>query len=619
MLRQAEFTGKEFFLSDDRRKSITHYNSLEGRPRAEDFDRSLRAEIRDPLWMLCRQWQFGEFSGEDAGSAVKAKVQRHQGRINRFAIRNDDAMAYSDELPLETQVERETIPLDLRMRVQMARHWIRLTAGTRLDFYKEVYPLDMETSFELPDPGVAENILRMESDILAFQEYKGVSGRLFDGGKLFEAIMLARHIAHLDERVTDGRLTPSERDQLFNAEQPFLNWFRRIFSQPGTVDEDAWRPNYLEYQFACAAPSDKEGEGQSVLLAEEYFHGSLDWYAFNLDPDKRLEDGEGVEVPSAVFETPLPISFLPVPLEFGGMPNVRWWEFEDQKTDFGSVNADTTDLATLLIAEFGLMFGNDWSIVPLDLEVGSLCETLGVLVTDVFGIRTFVRAAGTGPDDDWQRWAMYNLSIAGSGGESDNRLFLPPVVAHIQESKPIEKVVLTHDEMANMVWAIEEIVPGILGYGNNGYELSTELVRYFMRHVIPQSNDLNITAAIQYKLGNTVPENWIPFIAQHIENSNRKIQLTRAAMQRLTDQLENTIILPRGTIISEGLDKEPRQGYFIHKEEVSRAGIQVTRSFQRARWFDGKTYVWLGKRKQTGRGQGSSGVEFDFIRDVKID
>ena len=30
-------------------------------------DRALRAEVRDPLWMLTRQWQMGEFQGDDAG------------------------------------------------------------------------------------------------------------------------------------------------------------------------------------------------------------------------------------------------------------------------------------------------------------------------------------------------------------------------------------------------------------------------------------------------------------------------------------------------------------------------------------------------------------------------
>ena len=44
---------------------VRGWNRLEGRPRSEDFDRSLRAEVRDPVWFLTRQWQYGELEGDD--------------------------------------------------------------------------------------------------------------------------------------------------------------------------------------------------------------------------------------------------------------------------------------------------------------------------------------------------------------------------------------------------------------------------------------------------------------------------------------------------------------------------------------------------------------------------
>jgi len=31
---------------------VRGWNRLEGRPRSADFERSLRAEVRDPLWFL---------------------------------------------------------------------------------------------------------------------------------------------------------------------------------------------------------------------------------------------------------------------------------------------------------------------------------------------------------------------------------------------------------------------------------------------------------------------------------------------------------------------------------------------------------------------------------------
>ena len=81
---------KQLLLSASFRPAVTLWNRLEGRARKEDFDRSLRAEIRDPLWMLARQWQLGEFKGEDAGSAAKARVQVDAARIDRYAVTSQD-------------------------------------------------------------------------------------------------------------------------------------------------------------------------------------------------------------------------------------------------------------------------------------------------------------------------------------------------------------------------------------------------------------------------------------------------------------------------------------------------------------------------------------------------
>jgi hypothetical protein len=70
-------------------------------------------------------------------------------------------------------------------------------------------------------------------------------------------------------------------------------------------------------------------------------------------------------------------------------------------------------------------------------------------------------------------------------------------------------------------------------------------------------------------------------------------------------------VRPRTTLLRQGLD----QGlpYRLHEEEVQRAGTQVTLSFQRTRWTNGKVFTWLGVQKQTGRGEGHSGLAFDRI------
>ena len=273
----------------------------------------------------------------------------------------------------------------------------------------------------------------------------------------------------------------------------------------------------------------------------------------------------------------------------------------------------------LLLAEFGLVYGNDWCVIPYNLHVGSLAEIKGLIVTDVFGVRTLVRPAGDEQRMDWQRWSMYTMSAradrAPARASMERRLLLAPAVAKTQEGDPVEKIVLARDEITNMVWAVEERIPGVLGSGAEGFDRATALSRYF-RQRLPDNGIVPAPSAatIRYVLGTSVPENWIPFIATRKPGSQRLIRLQRASMPRLTDAIPDSRVEPRGAVLRTGLDGvDVRQPYFLHEEEVPRAGAIVTRGFQRTRWFDGKVYTWIGRRKQTGRGQGASGLEFDRV------
>jgi hypothetical protein len=55
------------------------------------------------------------------------------------------------------------------------------------------------------------------------------------------------------------------------------------------------------------------------------------------------------------------------------------------------------------------------------------------------------------------------------------------------------------------------------------------------------------------------------------------------------------------------------QGLELYEEEVPREGLRLTRSFQYTRWIDGSSHLWIGRRKQIGRGEGSSGLQFDVL------
>src|SRR5262249_61698029 len=94
--------------------SINSWIRLETRCRNVEMTTSLQARIYDPLWLLARQWQLGEFQAEDNGSPVIASWRAETARLTRYhsgPIKPNtiSAPAFERELPLETLVERETI------------------------------------------------------------------------------------------------------------------------------------------------------------------------------------------------------------------------------------------------------------------------------------------------------------------------------------------------------------------------------------------------------------------------------------------------------------------------------------------------------------------------------
>ena len=621
---------KAKLLATSFRPAITMWNRLEGRARQAEFNRSLRAEVRDPLWMLTRQWQLGEFKGEDSGSAAKVRVQLDAARLDRFAVKARDpntgewqpAVPYDQSTPLEVQVERESIwqtalPASdeyLALRAQMGRHWLHLlraaSHGSLRALFVEEYGFENVREDATATEAQRVEAAHVQSDAPAWQMLTALLRRLPDGRRLLAAVASGAFDAFVDSRIA-GPARQSVKD----LARDFRQWFARTYSQPATPSEDAWSPPYLEYQFAASAPAATAEEQRTTLVAEQYHHGRLDWFAFEVDRSASLEDLPEVSFPAGNFDVREPVAFVPTQIEFNGMPNVRWWEFEDRRTDFGSINASTTDLPLLLLAEFGLVYGNDWLVVPYNLPVGSLAEIKGLIVSDVFGVRTLVRVAGRGQGMDWQGWSMYSLNARAEPGVVDQRLLLAPALAKAQEGDPLERVVFARDEITNMVWGVEERIPGALGLGVDGFERATALSNYFLQRVPASAVTTEETgAAVRYRLGNTVLENWIPFIATREPGSTRLIRLQRASMPRLTDAIPDSRIEPRSAVLRVGLDGVAvRRPYFLHQEQVPRAGAIVTRSFQRTRWFDGKVFTWIGRRKQSERRPAASGLKFDRV------
>src|SRR5262249_17788096 len=140
-------------------------------------------------------------------------------------------------------------------------------------------------------------------------------------------------------------------------------------------------------------------------------------------------------------------------------------------------------LVRMLLVEFALAYGNDWFVIPIELDIGSLYQTRSLVITDTFGIRTFIKPNGKPngesvlPDAPW--WMFQQSYFRGSGlsGPVSNLFFLPPSLLKSLESQPIEEVLFLRDEMANLAWAVERLVESPADRPLNRFEAYLEQLR----------------------------------------------------------------------------------------------------------------------------------------------
>ncbi len=592
--------------------SVTMWNRLEGRPRTQAFDRALKAEVRDALWMLTKQWQLGEFRGSDAGSPVFAKVRVDTTRLTKYQAGSGPVEAMRYDVPMETTVERRPLtmvsagqPMALDIRLAMGREWLALVdgIGNHRQAFIDHYGIAAPNPVDPADAALC-------ADPQVWELMAAVAGRAMDGQLLYEYLT-----PDTGQHAYDGvsGIGAADYAAIDAAAQRFLAWCARWVDQPAADNDTAWQPRELGYQFATSAPLTDGTE--KVYVADDYGAGRLDWYSLDLDGTRTALGAVPPPAPADPTATDIRTT-IPVPVSFAGMPNTRWWTFEDQQTNYGDVDASTTDLAKLMFLEFALVYSNDWFVIPYTLPTGTVASVRGVAVTNVFGERFWIESADAGADSAWQRWSLFTVNVRGvAGAAADPSLLLLPTVAKIDQGAPIEDVMLIRDETANMVWGVETVVPLATGDAGRGIEQARLLHAFLQAQLGTVSPPPPATASVRYQVMSTVPENWIPFLPVHVDGSNREIQLQRAAMPRVLDGDPNppVKVQPRTTLLRQGLDLAPAQTYFVNEEEVPRAGARLFQAFERTRWADGSVVLWQRVRRQTGRGEGSSGLSFDEL------
>jgi hypothetical protein len=561
---------------------ISNRNRLEGVPRTDEFTRSLRAEIADPLWLLCRQWQLGEFEGEDAATACQAKILSEHQQPEMIHFNEGEPVNYNaDQFPLETIVESEPLKNDYYLSLQMGRQFFKLMNEAGLSAHRKAF---------IGNYSIAENIDPDDNEGIYLSQ--STAGAFPDGYKIMEDITNNKWEAFVK---SIAGITAADIDQFTKSIAPqFINWFTNLYHLPAP-GRSAWRPDRMEYNFELDLPH-IEDKTKAYLEAKEYSSGRIDWLTFdeNSKPaqDNTTDAAAGNETDN--FEE-IVQSFIPTPLQYAGMPKPRFWEMENSQVDFGKIQTGTSGLLSILLTEYGLTYSNDWFVLPYQLKFNTLCEVKCIMVTDVFGQNILIEPTFKDPEMNWHEFACFRHTEIQNRTSPRNRFYLPSSVLKNQQSEPLEKVNFMRDEMANMVWAIESMVPSAAG-GNR--RIKSDLTRYGQDFV-----PVDPEAKIRYLIGTSVPKNWIPFIPVHKEGSQQEIRLQRAK-------------IPNAPPAVSQLLTEQQPVHFIEEEEVPRAGVIVTRMYKRTRWLNGKTYLWIARTKTVGRGEGWSGLMFDQILPV---
>jgi hypothetical protein len=539
--------------------SATYWYRLEPRPRTNSLAGPTAAPVRDPLWFITRQWQMGEFLAEDAASPAYSEITSSYGSLTDWTPSAGSSKPIPAGIPFEPLVEREAFTPDLSLSVELGQTFellLKDNAGSvaQRGAFRASFPLKLAAN---ADP-----------DTVRFFSICG--GRATDGVALFHALQA-------------GAATPPAPGSTL---ADFQAWVGDVFGDIGAADPVTWNPNIINYEVKAEGtlPGNTAGEFTATPARD----GAFDWFAFDLVSQ--------TQAPPAKPSTKNPsFTVIPTHVRFRGMPNAKWWDFENNVTDYGAIDVQRQDLARLAVMDFMLLHGNDWFLAPVDIPVNSLYQIGSFLVRDVFGGLTLIDRTDRAKTATGGFWTMF--STVADGGVADFFLLPPTASVAMQTGGILEDLRFLRDPTANMNWAIEFAVEGGIGQPLYGAEEDARN----RPASLPPGGPLQAGAVIRYQIETPVPTDWFPYVPVEVTNVVTQVVLRLGEVERGTP----SVIVPKGRVLP-GVTE-------LREQEVPRTGVRITRVANRSRWLDGSTHLWIARRKTSGQGEGSSGLRFDVV------
>lgn len=526
---------------------VASLTRVEPVPRGGDPGRGLAATVQDPYWMLARQRQFGELTGEDAGSPVQVTFVQMEAPLDGWRPGSGAVLPYAPGADvLEALAAGEAAgPSHSTLD--------RLQAGRAL---AAAVPLGLATKLRAAFPLPADPDSPLARAAARFADGLGVAAAVAAaGGATDAALGTALGVPAADAKAARADLTA------------FARWCGVTFG----TGPSSWVPERLERRFDVAAG------GVPVLSASAHAGETVDWHDFDA-------------VASAPPDAPGVVrARIPTTIQFPGQPRDRFWEFEDAGLALSRLDAATTDLARLAVVEFSTVYGNDWFTFPMPVGYGSIQTLASLVVRDTFTTHELIALAADAS------WAMYRPTGA-------PWLVVPAVTVAPLAGDVVEEVRFLRDELAALVWGVEEIVTDADGSRR-------DLVDEYIREAAA-SGPVPPNADVAYRLMTDVPVHWVPFIPVHLPGSSRQVGLVEAALPRADSLGDVEVSSPRSSVLQE------LRGQAIPEEEVPAAGVVVRRQWFLARSADGGRHAWAPRSVTVGRGEGSSGLRFDIAEPV---